>query len=121
MVRKSYKSTWWDNVGRGVQGMGGNQDDSKSFFFTSFRDELNAKDMYGELKGFRDINEVVIRDIRGRKYGFVRFFKVKDARLLAEILDNIFIGDKKIFVKLLIFQRNLLSMIQMSVRSNKKA
>lgn len=49
----------------------------------------------------RDIDEVVIpikRDIWGRRYDFVNFFNVKDVKMLATKLDNIFMGRHKIFM-----------------------
>lgn len=55
-----------------------------------------------------EIDEVVIpskRNIWRRLYGFVRFFDVKDTRLMTTKLDNIFIGNHKIFVNRLRFDK----------------
>lgn len=71
-----------------------------SFFFTTFLDEKKAKDMFEVFKEFGDIDEVFIlarRDVKGRHYGFVRFFDVKYVRFLATKLDNIFLGAGRYF------------------------
>lgn len=68
--------------------------------------------MYEVFWKFEDIDEVVIpstRDIRGQRYGFIRFFEVKDARLLATKLDNIFIENKKLFFNLPRFIKKIYS------------
>lgn len=68
--------------------------------------------MYEVFRKFEDIDEVVIpskRDIRGQRYGFIRFFEVKDARLLATKLDNIFIENKKLFFNLPRFIKKIYS------------
>ncbi|CAK8535026.1 unnamed protein product [Lathyrus sativus] len=64
--------------------------------------------MYEEVEPFGDIDEVVIlnkRDVRGKRYDFVRFFNVENVRILAMKLENIFIGKKKLFVNIPRFQR----------------
>ncbi|CAK8543276.1 unnamed protein product [Lathyrus sativus] len=69
---------------------------------------MEAKEMYEEFQCYTHIDEVIIsfkRDIRGRRYDFVRFFYVKDEDLLAVKLNNIFIDRKKMFVNVLRFQR----------------
>lgn len=45
------------------------------------------------------------RDARGKRYGFVRFFDVKEPRVLAKKLDNIFLENDKIYVNLPKFAR----------------
>lgn len=40
------------------------------------------------------------RDARDKRYGFVRFFYVKEPRVLATKLDNIFLENDKIYVNL---------------------
>lgn len=59
--------------------------------------------MYETFKSYRDIDEDVIpsnREIRGRRYGFVIFFEVRDEDMLTTKLDNIFIGTEKFFVNI---------------------
>ncbi|KAI5439407.1 hypothetical protein KIW84_024980 [Lathyrus oleraceus] len=58
---------------------------------------MTAKDLYDVLKDLRDIDKVIIppkRDKRGNKYDFVRFFNVRDERLMVAKLDNTFIEGK---------------------------
>lgn len=77
-----------------------------SFYFTFFSEEFGAKQMY---EVFQEYNEVVIpskRDNRGIIYCLVRLFKVKDVDLLSTKLDNIFLGNMKIFVNISCFQGN---------------
>lgn len=81
---------------------------SVSFFFTEFPDDFHAKEMWDVFKKFGDVDEVVIppkRDKRGKRFGFVRFFGVRDPSFFAIKLDNIIIGSKKMFVNLPRFQR----------------
>lgn len=64
--------------------------------------------MYEDFKLYGDIDGVVIpnkRDVRGMRYGFVRFFNVLSERMLATKLDNIFMGKRKLFVTIPRFQR----------------
>ncbi|CAL5185080.1 unnamed protein product [Lathyrus oleraceus] len=64
---------------------------------------MRPKEMYDELKGFDDIDEIIIpleKYIGGRRYGFVIVFNVQDERLLAAKLDNIFVGNQKLLVNL---------------------
>lgn len=52
---------------------------------------------------FGEVDEVIIppkRDVRGKRYGFVRFVEVQNAELLATKLDNIFIGRRKLHVNI---------------------
>lgn len=65
--------------------------------------------MYEVLQSYGDIYEVVIpskRDIRGIRYGFIRFFEVRDVENFYVKLDNIFIERRRIFVNFPRFQRN---------------
>ncbi|KAI5444714.1 hypothetical protein KIW84_013115 [Lathyrus oleraceus] len=92
----------WDNV-RSNKTIGGRSAEVSTFFFTSFLEEMRPKEMYDELKGFDDIDEIIIpleKYIGGRRYGFVIVFNVQDERLLAAKLDNIFVGNQKLLVNL---------------------
>ncbi|CAL5205475.1 unnamed protein product [Lathyrus oleraceus] len=91
------------------RGKGLTKDDPmSSFFFTKFSFFRGAKEMFEIFKEHGMVVEVVIpprRDKRGKIYGFVRFIKVVDARILAVKLDNIFIQGKKIYANIPRFQR----------------
>lgn len=61
------------------------EDNTLTFFLTSFDDKVREKDFYEALKVLRDIDEVIIpskRHKRGNKYSFVWFFNVGDERTL---------------------------------------
>lgn len=63
--------------------------------------------MFYIFKDFGLTVEVVIlpkRDKRGRRYGFVRFRKLADSRMLEVALDNIIIKGRKIHVNTPRFQ-----------------
>ncbi|CAL5205042.1 unnamed protein product [Lathyrus oleraceus] len=73
-----------------------------TFFLTSFADKVRAKDLYEALKNLGDIHEFIIpskRNKRGNKYGVVRFFNVRDERMM-EARDNFFIEGRKRFSNL---------------------
>ncbi|XP_058739184.1 uncharacterized protein LOC131611080 [Vicia villosa] len=81
----------------------GSENASCSFFFTEFPDSHGAKELYNIFRDFGAVDEVVIppkRDVRGKRYGFVRFFTVKEPERLAIKLDNIFIDGRKIHANL---------------------
>lgn len=80
------------------------------FLFTSFPEDFNACNMNETFQSYGATDEVMIpskRDIRGRRYGFVRLFDVKHEALMATNLDNVFIGSKKLYVNIPYFQRRL--------------
>lgn len=63
--------------------------------------DCGAKELFMEFLRFGDIDEVIIppkRDVRGKGYGLVRFFDVKEVEFFATKLDNIFIGRRKLHV-----------------------
>ncbi|XP_058732793.1 uncharacterized protein LOC131604365 [Vicia villosa] len=79
-----------------------------TFFFTEFDEKCKAKDVYEVFMKMGEIDEVFIpskRDKRGRRYGFARFFNVKDERLMATKLDNMFLDGRKLFVNIPRFKR----------------
>ena len=94
--RSRGRDSRWDNTRRQRLGIYDRKRLKTSFFFTSFSEDADAKKMYEEFKHFWDINEVLIpnkRDVRGKRYGFVRFFNVVDPITLAMKLDNLFMGN----------------------------
>lgn len=82
--------------------------ESKIVFFTEFSNSMRARDMYQLFKDFGEIYEVVIplkRDKRGRKYGSVCFYEVRDVISLILKLDNLLIEGMKLYVNLPRFYR----------------
>lgn len=74
-----------------------------------FDDKWRARDLFIEFKELREVDEVIIppkKDRKGGRYGFVRYFNVKDERVLAIKLDNAMLESRKIFSNVPHFQRN---------------
>lgn len=81
-----------------------------SFYFTSFPESWKARDLLSIFDKQGRVQEVVIpgrRNVQGRRFGFVRFFDVREPDRLATILDNVFIEGEKIQVNLPRFQREV--------------
>ena len=60
-----------------------NKDDITSYYFTHFPDEANEELLWKYFKKWGDVREVYIvkrRNREGRRYGFVRFKGVSDAK-----------------------------------------
>lgn len=90
------------------QGTRGGVNDTVSFFFTEFPKDFGAKEMWSVFDKFGRVQGVVIpnkRDKRGKRFGFIRFFDIRDPSFFATRLDNIIIGNQKLFVNLPRFQR----------------
>lgn len=71
---------------------------------------MESKRFVFEFKELGEIDEVVIppkREKIDRRYGFVRFFNVKEEKLLATKLDNIVLEGRKIFANLPRFKRDI--------------
>ncbi|CAJ2633460.1 unnamed protein product [Trifolium pratense] len=84
-------------------------DDITTFFFTDFPESFGANAMMKAFQYYGEVKEVVIpakRDARGRRFGFARFFRVKESRRFETELDNIIIGRNKISVNLSRFHRS---------------
>lgn len=65
--------------------------------------------MYNKIMDYGDVNEVVIppyKDIRGKRFGFVRFFWVEDIWVMTAKLENIIIVGKKIYANIPKYQRS---------------
>lgn len=72
---------------------------TESFFFTEISLDMGAWEMFDVFTQYGEVDEVEIpskKDVRGRRYGFLRFFGVLDPVMLAVKLDIIFLGRKKI-------------------------
>lgn len=80
-----------------------------SLYVASFPDNYIARDLYEVFKKCGEVDKVVIpyeRDVWGKRYGFVWFFKVEDERRLAVELNNIFLRDRTLHMNVLRFSRN---------------
>lgn len=116
--RKNSFRTRWDHVG------GKKLPSSASFFFTSFPENMMARDLYEVFKEYGEVDGVIIperRDRSGKRFGFVRFFEVVDDERMAVKLDNIFIGKEKLFVNVPYFQRNKVGLQEVNGKSARAA
>lgn len=80
-----------------------------TFFFTRFPDGFDAEAMWGVFNHYGKVKEVVIPTKRlktGQRFGFVRFWDVKDPTYLERRLDNIIIGCTKLNVNLPRFNKD---------------
>ncbi|KAI5434218.1 hypothetical protein KIW84_021184 [Lathyrus oleraceus] len=105
-----FKYKRWDIVKKGF----GRRGEITSFFFSSIPDSFKARDLHEVFSRFGEVDEVVIpmkKDVRGKRYGFVRFFNVIDSRRLVCKLDNIFVEDVKLQVNIPRFSRNSKSIV----------
>ncbi|GKV42304.1 hypothetical protein SLEP1_g49718 [Rubroshorea leprosula] len=71
------------------------------FFFTNFTEEWSHEDMWRTFMKYGrvfDIYSPPRRSRNGSRFGFVRFLGVKDRKELERKLDNIWIGDCKLWV-----------------------
>ncbi|CAK8532473.1 unnamed protein product [Lathyrus sativus] len=103
--RSNRFSVWSEKRGKGLEA----EKEFPSFFFTEFPESHNVNDMVIVFKDFGIVKEVFIpswRDKRGRRYGFVRFRKVKNVRLMATKLDSIQIAGTKLHLNVPRFQRD---------------
>ncbi|CAK8575102.1 unnamed protein product [Lathyrus sativus] len=92
--RKGGISVWKENNGKGTL----DGEPTVSFFITEFPDKVNAKELFEVFKVYGVISEVFIagrHDKRGRRFGFAKFRKVHDPRVLACNLDSIVLEGKK--------------------------
>jgi RNA recognition motif-containing protein len=74
-----------------------------SFFFTNFPEEVKAVDLWPKFARFGRVGEVYIpdkRDKQGRRFGFVKYRDVSDAREQLDLVSNIWLGSFKLRVNL---------------------
>ncbi|CAK8534102.1 unnamed protein product [Lathyrus sativus] len=98
-VRSGSFSVWKKNKGKGAS----SGEITTSFFVIEFSENMNAKDLFEVFKVYGVISEVFIsakRDKRGNRFGFAKFRKVHDPRILACNLDSIVLEGKKIYVNI---------------------
>lgn len=95
----------WDIL---KNGKGKVQGPSTTFFFTYFVESWSAKDLFFEFKELGEIDEIVISsksDWRGKKYGFVKFVKMVDERMVEAKLNNIWMDGRKIITNISKYKR----------------
>jgi len=90
------------NRGRSVRhGDQGAAKDCTTFFFSNFPSDYGELDMFKVFQKWARVKEVFIsRRLNkwGRRFGFVRFFGVRNVGRLERDLDQLYVGDRKMFV-----------------------
>lgn len=83
--------------------------DTTTFYFSQFPEDHGAREMLRIFSLYGEAAEVVIPpklDKLGRRFGFVRFWRIRDPDRFAIKLDNIIIGSTKIHVNCPRFNRD---------------
>jgi len=99
--RQSYVDTRFGQHQRYHHANSRERDDITTFYFTRFPEHTTEKDLWAQFKKWGDVREVFIskhRNKGGRRYGFVRFKGVSDEHILERLLDNIIVGELKMYV-----------------------
>ncbi|KAK2420328.1 zinc finger CCCH domain-containing protein [Trifolium repens] len=79
-----------------------------SYFFTNFSDDIKAVDLWPKFARFGRVWEVYIPsklDKQGRRFGFVKFRDIKNAREQLDLISNIWVGSYKLRVNLPKFEK----------------
>ncbi|GJX71517.1 nucleotide-binding alpha-beta plait domain-containing protein [Tanacetum coccineum] len=87
---------------------------STSVFISNFPDTCTAKDLFNSCKLYGQVVDAFIPNKRtkaGKRFGFVRFIKVFDAKRLVDNLSTIWIGRFKLWANIARFQRPALSKV----------
>ncbi|XP_068501687.1 uncharacterized protein [Phaseolus vulgaris] len=94
------------------RGRSGRQEDKgvTSFFFSNFPSGVREVDMFRVFRKWARVKDIFIsRRLNkwGRRFGFVRFVEVRDAGPLERELDQLYVGNKKLFVNIPKYQRKM--------------
>ncbi|MCI44762.1 endonuclease/exonuclease/phosphatase family protein, partial [Trifolium medium] len=83
--------------------------ETTSFFFTNFPEGTLVMELWKLFAKYGRVGEVYIPnklDIRGNKFGFVKFKEVKEVEELSNNLEDVWIGSYKLRINLSRFGRN---------------
>jgi len=81
-----------------------------TFFFSNFPNGVGEVDMFKVFQKWARVKDVFIsRRLNkwGRRFGFVRFFGMRDVGHLERELDQLYVGNKKLFVNIPKYRRNM--------------
>ncbi|KAK6129156.1 hypothetical protein DH2020_037088 [Rehmannia glutinosa] len=84
-------------------------ENSSSFFFTNFPEYWGSADLKEVFSRYGTVKDIFIpnkRDKLGKKFGFVRFSRVKDDKETVKALEGIWIGSFKLRVNIPKYNRN---------------
>jgi len=86
----------------------GSSQDFTTFFFSNFPNDYSETDMFKVFQRCVRVKEVFVsRRLNkwGRRFGFVRFFYVRNVRWLESELDQLIVGNRKLYVNILKYRR----------------
>jgi len=87
----------------------GSSQDFTTFFFSIFPNEYTESDMFKVFQRWARVKEVFVsRRLNkwGRRFGFVRFFYVRNVRWLEGELDQLIVGNRKLYVNIPRYRRS---------------
>ena len=82
--------------------------DFTTFFFSNFPNEYGEVEMFKVFQSWARVKEVFVsRRLNkwGRRFGFVRFFDVRNVKWLESELDQLYVGNRKLYVNVLKYRR----------------
>ncbi|CAL0325059.1 unnamed protein product [Lupinus luteus] len=80
------------------------------FYISNFPDDFGQHDLWRLFKRWGRVRDVYIpskRNKHDRRFAFLRFDKVKDEENFAKILDEVWVGNSKIYANIPLFKRNI--------------
>jgi len=86
----------------------GSSQDFTTFFFSNFPNEYSEMDMFKFFQRWARVKEVFVsRRLNkwGRRFCFVRFFDVRNVRWLESELDQLLVGNRKLYVNISKYRR----------------
>ena len=99
------------------------QSNSTTFFFSNFPDDYGEMDMFKVFQKWARVKEVFISrrpNKWGRRFGFVRFFQIRNEGRLEKDLDQMYIGNRKLYVNTPKYRRQQFEDLR-GVRRNPRA
>jgi hypothetical protein len=84
------------------------EQETTSFFFTNFPEEIQVVELWSLFAKEGRVSEVYIpkkRDVRGNRFGFVKFKEVKSVEALTKRLEEMWVGRYKLRINLSKFAR----------------
>ncbi|XP_035834168.1 serine/arginine-rich splicing factor 12-like [Helianthus annuus] len=84
------------------------EDPSTTIFLANLPDEVSDKEIWLEIKRCGYLSDVYFprkRDLKGKRFAFARFKKIRDISKLVQALNNVWFGDKRVKANVSKFQR----------------
>ncbi|XP_022004007.1 polyadenylate-binding protein, cytoplasmic and nuclear-like [Helianthus annuus] len=84
------------------------EDPSTTIFLANLPDEVSDKEIWLEIRRCGYLSDVYFpkkRDLKGKRFAFARFKKIRDISKLVQALNNVWFGDKRVKANVSKFQR----------------